>query len=86
LQKNDIDYAVAESMELDIICEEAFCKISNEKLDEAFKELESADVFINTNYPVGDMNILNLNLLEQAQKLGKTVINYDGNIQCLKDI
>ncbi|AVB75885.1 putative siderophore transport system ATP-binding protein YusV [Methanococcus maripaludis] len=86
LQKNDIDYAVAESMELDIICEEAFCKISNEKLDEAFKELESADVFINTNYPVGDMNILNLNLVEQAQKLGKTVINYDGNIQCLKDI
>lgn len=86
LQKNDIDYAVAEAMELNIVCEEAFCKISNEKLDEAFDELESSDILVNTNYPVGDMNILNLRVIEQAQKLGKLVINYSGNIECLKNI
>ncbi|WP_292459499.1 ABC transporter ATP-binding protein [Methanothermococcus sp.] len=86
LHKNDIDYIVAKTMELEIICEEPYEPISNEKFEKALHELEMSDVVIYTDFPVGQTNILNKKLVEHAINTNKNVIKYDGNIKSLKEM
>ncbi|MDK2790015.1 MAG: cobalamin transport system ATP-binding protein [Methanothermococcus sp.] len=86
LHKNDIDYIVAKTMELEIICEEPYEPISNEKFEKALHELRTSDVVIYTDFPVGQTNILNKKLVEHAINTNKKVIKYDGNIKSLKEM
>ena len=86
LHKNDIDYIVAKTMELDIICEEPYEPISNEKFEKALHELRASDLVIYTDFPVGQTNILNKKLVEHAINANKNVIKYDGNIKSLKEM
>ncbi len=86
LHKNDIDYIVAKTMELSIICEEPYEPISYEKFEKALEEIKISDLCIYTNFPVGKINILNKKLVEYAINSNKTVIKYEGNIASLKEI
>ncbi|ACV24950.1 ATP-binding cassette domain-containing protein [Methanocaldococcus fervens] len=86
LHKNDADYFVAEAMGVEIIAEEAYSRISEEKFKEALKELKTSDVVVYTDFPIGEMNELNVNLVEEAKKLGKKIIYYNGDISVLKEI
>lgn len=86
LHKNDTDYSIAKTMELDIIEEEAYTEISKKNFERALNELKHSDIVIYTNFSVGDMNKLNMQLIEEAKKYGKTIIYYNGDISVLKGI
>ncbi|ABR54039.1 ABC transporter related [Methanococcus vannielii SB] len=86
LHKNDIDYAVAESMELNVIFELPYTKISFEKLNSAVNELKNIDILIHTDFAVGEINLLNLEIITEAKKLGKQIISFNGNIECLNNL
>ncbi|WP_048057877.1 ABC transporter ATP-binding protein [Methanothermococcus okinawensis] len=86
LHKNDVDYIVAKTMELDAIVEEPFNPISNEKFEEALRELRLSDIVIYTDFPVGEINIINKKLVEYAKTHNKKVIEYNGKITSLKNM
>ena len=86
LHKNDTDYFIAKPMELTIIEEEAYNKISEKSFGMALNELKYSDVVVYTNFPVGEMNKLNMQLIEEAKKYGKTIIQYNGDISVLRDL
>jgi iron complex transport system ATP-binding protein len=83
LHKNDADYFIAEAMGVKIIAEEAYNRISEETFNRALTELGLSDVVVYTDFPIGEINHLNLRLIEEAKKLGKEVIYYDGDISVL---
>ncbi|HIP84619.1 MAG TPA: ABC transporter ATP-binding protein [Methanothermococcus okinawensis] len=85
LHKNDIDYTVAETMELNIVEEEPYNPISQESYNRALEEIKSSDVIIYTEFPLGEMNMLNRKLLEDSKELDKYVIKYDGSVEKLKE-
>ncbi|HII59041.1 TPA: ABC transporter ATP-binding protein [Methanocaldococcus jannaschii] len=86
LHKNDADYFIAEAMGVKIIEEEAYKKISKETFEEALKELKNSDVVVYTDFPIGEMNELNLKLIEEAKNLKKRMIFYEDDISVLKEI
>ncbi|ACX72615.1 ABC transporter releated protein [Methanocaldococcus vulcanius M7] len=86
LHKNDADYFIAEAMGVKIIEEEAYNKISKEKFEEALKELKNSDVVVYTDFPIGEMNELNLKLIEEAKNLKKRIIFYREDISVLKGV
>ncbi|MEO2117843.1 MAG: ABC transporter ATP-binding protein [Methanocaldococcus sp.] len=86
LHKNDADYFIAEAMGVKIIEEEAYKKISKEKFEEALKQLKNSDVVVYTDFPIGEMNELNLKLVEEAKNLKKRMIFYKDDISVLKEI
>ena len=86
LHKNDTDYFIAKPMELTIIEEEAYNKISEKSFEMALNELKYSDVVVYSDFPVGEMNELNIQLIEEAKKYGKTIIQYNGDISVLKRI
>ncbi len=86
LHKNDADYFIAEAMGVKIIAEEAYNRISEETFNKALTELRLCDVVVYTNFPVGEINRLNLKLIEEAEMLGKEIVYYNGDISVLKVI
>jgi iron complex transport system ATP-binding protein len=86
LHKNDTDYFIAKPMELTIIEEEAYDKISEKSFGMALNELKYSDVVVYSDFPVGEMNKLNIQLIEEAKKYRKTIIQYNGDISVLKNI
>jgi len=85
LHKNDIDYTIAETMELDIVEEEPYNPISQESYERALKEIKNCDIVIHTEFPTGEINRLNRKLVEESIRLGKCVIKYEGSIERLKE-
>ncbi|AXI24967.1 ABC transporter ATP-binding protein [Methanofervidicoccus sp. A16] len=85
LHKNDIDYTVAETMGLEIVEEEPYNPISQRSYERALEEIRSSDVIIYTDFPLGEMNKLNRELVEESIKLGKYMIKYDGCVERLKE-
>ena len=86
LHKNDADYFIAETMGVEIIAEEAYNRISEGTFNRALTELRLSDVVVYTDFPIGEINHLNLRLIEEAKKLEKNIIYYDGDISVLKEI
>ena len=86
LHKNDADYFIAEAMGVKIIAEEAYNRISEKTFNKALTELRLCDVVVYTNFPVGEINRLNLKLIEEAEMLGKEIVYYNGDISVLKVI
>ena len=86
LHKNDADYFIAEAMGVKIIAEEAYNRISEETFNRALTELGLSDVVVYTDFPIGEINHLNLRLIEEAKSLGKEVIYYDNDISVLRGI
>ncbi len=87
LHKNDYDYIVAKTMELKIIEEEPYNKISTENYEKALKELNLVNTVIYTNFPIGEINKLNIKLIEYAKnKKNINLIYYNEDISVLKNI
>ncbi len=86
LHKNDADYFIAEAMGVKIIEEDAYKKISKETFEEALKELKNSDIVVYTDFPIGEMNELNLKLIDEAKNLKKRMIFYKDDISVLKEI
>ena len=73
LHTNDIDHNVARSLNCNLIEEDAFQPISQQKYLEAKEAMWNADYLIDTDFPVGVNNALNLKLFKEAARSGKNV-------------
>jgi len=73
LHSNDIDLHVAKALCCDIIEEESFNRISEIHYHSAAKKMAGVHYVIDTDFPVGKTNELNVELIIEAVKMGKTV-------------
>lgn len=75
LHSNDIDIHVGKALRCDIIEEYAFKEISENNYKLAKKKIESVNYIIDTGFPVGSINQLNVDLIIEAVKMGKVVFS-----------
>ena len=75
LHENDVDYYIAEALGCEIISEKSFEKISRATYDKALKKIKTVKYIIDPGFPLGDINYLNLKLIEEAANLGKTIFS-----------
>ena len=73
LHENDIDFHVGKALNCNVIWEEAFNRINDINYKMAQKQIESVDYVIDTGFPVGNINRLNVELILNSVKIGKTV-------------
>lgn len=73
LHENDLDYPVARALAAEVIVEEAFAPISQERVLQALKVLAECREVICTCPVFGPMNEGNRRLLQEAQAQGKPV-------------
>lgn len=71
IAENDIDYVLARLLAARVISEEAFSNISDEKISEAKKVIDSCERVICAVQKTGDMNNRLSKLVEYAKKEGK---------------
>lgn len=76
LNENDIDCIVAESIGFNVIKEESFMPISQQKIDEAIKYIEKAEVIIDCGVLFKGSHKNCINLLKAAIKLNKKIITF----------
>jgi iron complex transport system ATP-binding protein len=79
LHENDVDYSVSKAMKLTIISEQSFKKIGEEKIAAAKEHLVETAFSIDTGFPVGEFNRVNLELLKEAVYSGQTLF-------CMRDL
>lgn len=72
---NDIDLVVANVLACETIVEEAFCEISDKKLEEAKRMIKNSKVVIDTGAKFIGNNIKNRTLLEYAKSIDKEIIS-----------
>ncbi|MCS3922721.1 iron complex transport system ATP-binding protein [Methanococcus voltae PS] len=86
LHENDIDYAISKTMEVNIISEKSFSNISGETFENAKKQLLNCDMFVYSNFPVGEINQKNNELVEFAKSQDIKIIKFDGSIDSLQNL
>lgn len=74
LHQNDLDYQVAQTMEVKLIDNPPFDPIENATLSAALEELSHCHLVIDAGFSVGTINQANLELLNQAEKMGKSIL------------
>ncbi|UWG98469.1 ABC transporter ATP-binding protein [Dehalobacter sp. DCM] len=75
LHSNDIDIHIGMALGCEIIHEEAFNLISEEKYQQAMEIIRTVDYVVDTGFPVGTINHRNLDLIIEAVKMRKTVFS-----------
>lgn len=73
LHSNDVDIHVGKALNCSIIEEDAFSKISDKNFKLAKEKIKSVNYVVDTGFPVGNINQLNVDLIIEAVKMGKTV-------------
>ncbi|MCS3901826.1 ABC transporter ATP-binding protein [Methanococcus voltae] len=86
LHENDIDYAISKTMEINIISEKSFSNIENETFENAKNELSKCDIFVYSNFPVGEINQKNNELVEFAKSNDIKLVQFDGSIDSLQNL
>lgn len=75
IHQNDLDYQVANTMQVQLIAETAFEPISNATLELAKEQLQNYQFVIDTGFPAGNINRSNLDLILTAIQKGIKVIS-----------
>ncbi|MCG1025537.1 MULTISPECIES: ABC transporter ATP-binding protein [Dehalobacter] len=75
LHSNDIDIHIGKALGCEIIEEEAFNAIHEDKYHQAREIMKTVDYMIDTGFPVGSINQRNMDLVIEAVKMGKTVFS-----------
>lgn len=75
LHENDVDCHVANAIGITVFAASAFKKITKNALNKCTEPIAETDCVIDTGFPVGETNRLNLRLLEYALGIGKRVIS-----------
>ena len=76
LHENDVDTSIARSMDLSLIVEKSFDPISQFCIDTASEWLSGIQVAIDSGFPLGQCNSVNIDLLRDAALSGKTVFSF----------
>ncbi|MBQ4346875.1 MAG: ABC transporter ATP-binding protein, partial [Firmicutes bacterium] len=70
LHENDLDYRAAKFLSAGVVSEKAFCPISDEALARAKELMLGCEKVIRTDFPLGEGNKRQLELIEFARKRG----------------
>ncbi len=73
---NDIDYAVAKAMDLTVVAQKGFCPIEPAQITMAEQLLSSCSFAVDSGFPVGPYNAVNLRLLKTAAQKGTQVYSF----------
>lgn len=84
LHENDIDYQVAEALAAHVVCEKAFCAISDEKYAEALDVMESCGSVLYCLKETGDTNRKNAGLLNEARRMGLELADSLGELAAVR--
>ena len=71
LYRNDVDYQVAKVLASQVIVEESFREISDERYEMALKTIQKCDRVIDAGVEIGSINQKISDLIEEAKRLGK---------------
>ena len=77
LHEGGIDAEVAKDLATETVLEKAFCYIGDAAIDKALYILRDCDSFINCLDVVGDINSRNLELIDEAKKIGLKELSYE---------
>lgn len=77
LHEGDVDAEVAKDLATETVLEKAFCYIGDAAIDKALYILRDCDSFINCLEAAGDINSKNLELIEEAKKLGLKELTFE---------
>ncbi|MBP2144490.1 iron complex transport system ATP-binding protein [Methanococcus voltae] len=86
LHENDIDYAISKTMEVNIISEKSFSNIDDNTFENAKKQLLNCEMFVYSNFPVGEINQKNNELVEFAKSQDIKIVKFDGSIDSLQNL
>ncbi len=78
LNQGDLDAEVAEALNIETAFETPFSPVGDKALQTAREMIRGADAVVLTAVPFGEGNLANLELLAEAQSLGKPVFVADG--------
>jgi len=73
IHNNDVDYYVANSFGIDVVSEKAFETIAETTFLTALEKLKDTRCVVEANYPIGESNAKNIELVTEALKMGKKV-------------
>ena len=75
LHENDVDFFVAKDLGASVISERPFCRIRRKSLELSFNLIKESTCVIDSGFPIGDVNIENLELIREAVVSKKKVIS-----------
>ncbi|MCR3922176.1 MAG: ABC transporter ATP-binding protein [Firmicutes bacterium] len=75
LQENDLDYRVAKSLGGTVCSELAYEDIRQETYEKAVGMVNRLPILVDSGFPIGRSNHLNLELIRHALRVGKTVFS-----------
>lgn len=75
IHENDVDYFVGRTICSKLVCEKAFCRISELAVNRAISEIEDSCCVIDSGFPIGWANEGNRKLMEYAVSKGKRVVS-----------
>lgn len=73
LPENDIDFRIGQSLGAEIIGSQAYQNIAQDTYQKALKSFDSCEQVIDSGFPVGTANQLNIELITRALESGKIV-------------
>lgn len=88
IHENDVDFHIAKAICSRVVSERAFEPITEEKTAEALNLIQSAKCVIDSGFPIGSANRMNVELLNRAIEMGKPVLTlrsepiFDSAIKC----
>lgn len=75
IHENDVDYYFATAVGAMVVSEKPYTQISHQKVQETLDLIKNVDFIIDSGFPVGEMNLANIDLLNKASSLGKKLIS-----------
>lgn len=75
IHENDVDYEIARTMGVHIESEKPFVKINENNVSKCKKLIQTSNIIIDTDYPIGDINKKNIDLTKYALDMGKKVLS-----------
>ena len=81
LAKNDIDYAVASKLAVEVVTEEPFCEISDRAYARTLELIKQCKRVIVTDFPIGETNRRMAELIEAARQQGKIKHGHERHLE-----
>ncbi|WP_459917310.1 ABC transporter ATP-binding protein [Desulfocicer niacini] len=78
LFKNDVDYHVAKSLNINPLIENTLQPVSDHSIKSALSALQECDAVVDAGFEAADLNRGNLTLIDSAKQLGKPVFRLNG--------
>lgn len=75
IHQNDVDYEIARTMGVHIESEKPFVKINENNVLKCKNLIQTSNIIIDTDYPIGDINKKNIDLTRYALDMGKMVLS-----------